>query len=245
MPEFDRVVQRRFKSKGAIIAEQLLERIKSGEYPAGSKLPPERVIAEQMGVSRPSVREAVSALHIVGILESRPGDGTYISRALAVDDLTTQAKGILEESDSPYEIMRARKAVEIGIVRMAIKEATDADLEKIKAAWDQKYESGRKGEYKTYTRLGRDLHMAIAKAAKNPIIEAMMEWLLGFTDQPLWQNMRRNYYEQDSKRINQMLQIHNDIVTAILQRNSEKAIVALEADFDAVLEQLYHRNNGN
>jgi len=243
MPEFDKVVQRRFKSKGAIIAEQLLQKIKSGEYPAGSKLPPERVIAEQMGVSRPSVREAVSALHIVGILESRPGDGTYISKTLVVDDLTSQAKSILEESDSPYEIMRARKAVEIGVVRMAIKEATDDDLEKIKAAWDVKYESGRKHEYKTYTRLGRDLHMAIAKAAKNPIIEAMMEWLLDFTDQPLWQNMRQNYYQKDPKRIDQMLKIHNDIVTAILQRNSEKAILALEADFDAVLEQLYHRNN--
>ena len=97
MPQFEKVAQTRFKSKGAIIAEQILEQIKSGEYQAGSKLPPERVIAEQMGVSRPSVREAVSALHIVGVLESRPGDGTYISETLAIDDLILRVQNILEE----------------------------------------------------------------------------------------------------------------------------------------------------
>ena len=62
MFSFDKMPQAKFKSKGAIIAEQILLQIKSGEYPAGSKLPAERLIAEQIGVSRPSVREAISAL---------------------------------------------------------------------------------------------------------------------------------------------------------------------------------------
>jgi len=242
MVVFEKVSQTRFKSKGTIIAEQILQKIKSGEYRAGSKLPPERMIADQIGVSRPSVREAVSALHIVGILESRPGDGNYISEALAIDDLTLQVQNILEESDSPYEIMQARKAVEIGVARLAVQEAIDADIQNIKAAWDEKYASGRRGDYQTYTMLGRELHLAIAKATKNQIIVAMMDRLLKFTNQPLWQSMRRTYYEENPARIEQMLEIHNDIVNAILERNSEKAIVALEADFDSVLEQLYNPN---
>jgi len=52
--------------------------IKQGEYQIGDKLPSERDIAEQMKVSRNSVREALSALQIVGVIESRPGTGTYI-----------------------------------------------------------------------------------------------------------------------------------------------------------------------
>ncbi len=93
--KFTKVTPEKFKGKGAIIAEQILERIKSGEYPSGSKLPAERIIAEQMGVSRHSVREAISALQIVGFLESRPGDGTYISEHLAIDKLSLQVKHLL------------------------------------------------------------------------------------------------------------------------------------------------------
>jgi GntR family transcriptional repressor for pyruvate dehydrogenase complex len=76
---FTRVTHAGFKKKSSLIAEQILQFIKTGVYEQASKLPPERIIAEQMKVGRPSVREAISALHIAGILESRPGDGTYVA----------------------------------------------------------------------------------------------------------------------------------------------------------------------
>ena len=243
MQQFEKIAQGKFKSKGAIIAEEILRMIKSGEYP-GKKLPAERIIAEQMGVSRPSVREAISALHIVGILESRPGDGTYISDLLAIDELSLQVKNLLEESDSPYEIMQARKAVEAGVVRLAIKEATDEDLNLIKANWDNRCKIGLKGDYQAYIKLGKEPHLSIAKATKNSLLISIVDRLLDVTNQPLWQNMRRLYYEKDASHMRQMLDIHNNIVDAIQARNSQKAIHALEADFDAVLEQLYNRKNG-
>ncbi|EKD34792.1 MAG: hypothetical protein ACD_75C02183G0001, partial [uncultured bacterium] len=75
---FEKLIQTRYKKKSSFIADQILRMINSGLYKAGSRLPSERTITEQMGVSRPSLREAISALQIVGILESRPGDGTYV-----------------------------------------------------------------------------------------------------------------------------------------------------------------------
>ena len=81
-----------------------------------------------MGVSRPSLREAISALQIVGILESRPGDGTYVSIPVATEELMHRAVKVLEECDSPFENMQARKALEIGAARLAIEVATDTDL---------------------------------------------------------------------------------------------------------------------
>ncbi len=131
MFSFEKIPQAKFKSKGAIIAERILSDIKSGEYSSGSKLPSERTIAEQIGVSRPSVREAISALQIVGIIESQPGDGNYITENLIIDDLSLRVKNILEESESPYDILQARKVVEIGSVRMAIREATDEDIQAV------------------------------------------------------------------------------------------------------------------
>ena len=241
---FEKVPQVKFKSKGAIIAEQILLNIKSGDYPAGIKLPAERVIAEQMGVSRPSVREAICALQIVGIIESRPGDGNYISQNLSIEDISIEVKTLLEESDSPYEILQARKVIETGTVRMAIKEATDDDIQAIKAAWEEKHKIGLAGDYRAYTRLGRELHLSIARATKNRIIIAVIDRLLNITGQPLWQNMRQMYYQKDPSRIEQMLDIHDRIVNAIQARNSDEAIRALEADFDTVIEQFYHLNNG-
>ncbi len=91
--EFRRLDQTRFRSKSSIIADQILQMIRCGELNAGEKLPPERIIAEQLGVSRPSVREAISALQIVGILETRPGDGTYVTRSSAMDELTQPLSG--------------------------------------------------------------------------------------------------------------------------------------------------------
>jgi len=243
MFSFEKVTQVKFKSKGAIIAEQILLNIKSGEYPAGTKLPAERVIAEQMGVSRPSVREAISALQIVGVIESRPGDGNYISRDLTSDERSFQVKNILEESDSPYEILQARRVIETGSVRMAIKEATDEDIQKIKSAWEEKYKIGLAGDYNAYIRLGRQLHLSIARATKNRIIIAVIDRLLDITSQPLWQNMRQLHYQKDPSRIKQMLDIHDRIVNAIQARNSDEAIRALEADFDTVIEQIYHLEN--
>ncbi|MDR7465382.1 MAG: GntR family transcriptional regulator, partial [Armatimonadota bacterium] len=70
------------KKKSTHVAEQILQAIMSGQYRVGDRLPPERVLAEEMGVSRPSVREALSALQIVGVVASRVGDGTYVRSAV-------------------------------------------------------------------------------------------------------------------------------------------------------------------
>jgi DNA-binding GntR family transcriptional regulator len=68
-----------------------------------------------------------------------------------------------------------------------------------------------------------------------------MDKLLNITHQALWVNMRKAYYEANPLRIEQMLEVHNDIVEAILKRDTETAIHALEADFDNVLKQLYYQ----
>ena len=240
--EFKRLAQTPFKSKSSIIAEQILGMIRTGRFRVGQNLPPERIIAEQMGVSRPSVREAISALQIGGILETRPGDGTYVVRTPAADNGQNPVITVLEKSDSPYDILQARRAVEIGVVRLAIEVATDEDISMVKKARTERGEKGRKGDFEAYTMYGKNFHLTIAKATKNRVIIDMMDRLLDAMQQPLWVNMRKAYYRGDPSRIDQMIEVHNDIVKAIIERDVEKAVRALEADFDHVLEQLYSFN---
>jgi GntR family transcriptional repressor for pyruvate dehydrogenase complex len=196
-----------------------------------------------MGVSRPSLREAISALQIVGILESRPGDGTYVSTPVATEDLMRRAVTVLEECDSPFENMLARKALEIGSVRLAIKVAADTDLDALKTAWEEKCLRGRQGDLEEYLRYGKDFHLAIARATKNRIIEGIMEKLLDMTIQPLWVNMRRNYFLRDPSRIELMLDIHDRIMQAICARDADRAIRELENHYDMQIEQIYEQND--
>jgi len=240
MENFEKISQVRFRGKSSIIAEQILQMIRSKRYPVGSKLPPERIIAEQMGVSRPSVREAISALQIVGVLETHPGDGTYVAKPLVGDNLSSQVQDILEQSDSPYEIIEARKAIESGVIRQAVRSATESEIEKIEAVWDEKHEKGSQGDYDAYTRKGKDFHLSIANATKNGLIVAIMERLLSVTDQPLWRNMRCRFYEQNPGRIGTMMDVHYKMLSAIKERDVEKAVQAVEEDLDSILEQLYN-----
>jgi GntR family transcriptional repressor for pyruvate dehydrogenase complex len=242
---FEKVGHTAFKKKSAIIAEQILQKIRSGEYQIGGKLPSERMIAEQMGVSRPSLREAISALQIVGILESRPGDGTYIASPPSNEDITLEALSVLEESESPFEVLQARKAMEIGVARLAVEVASDEDIRKIKDAWQHKYQMGRRGEYEAYIRSGRDLHLAVARATKNRLIEKLMEKLLDAMNQPLWVNMRRAFYQANPDRIDRMVEIHNNIVNAMEARDPEKITRALEEDFDTQFQRFYDHMDDN
>lgn len=242
MVPFGKMSFAKYKSKGAIIAEQILKKIESGEYPAGSKLPAERLISEQMGVSRPSAREAISALQIIGIIESRPGDGNYVAELLDFGGLSYQLKNIFDESDSPYEILQARRVFETGAVRLAIEEATDEEIQNITDIWNEKHELGRTGDYKGYTRMGNELHLSIARASKNRIVISVIERLLDITDQPLWPRMRELYLEKNPAQVERTLNIHSRLIKAVQERNSYEAILVIEEHFNLLIEQLYNSN---
>jgi GntR family transcriptional repressor for pyruvate dehydrogenase complex len=101
------------KRKHLFVAEQILSAIKQGLYEPNTKLPPERVLAEKMGVSRNSVREALSALQVLNIIESRAGDGTYVKKLVKDINIESQILPILEKSESPFRIFEARSVLEI------------------------------------------------------------------------------------------------------------------------------------
>jgi DNA-binding FadR family transcriptional regulator len=241
MPQtpFTRITQAGFKKKSSLIAEQILHLIKTGVYLPASKLPPERMIAEQMNVGRPSVREAISALHITGVLESRPGDGTYVAPSPPLEFPVDNTLSVLEESDSPFEVLQARKALEIGVVHLAIKTATEADIRRIQAAWVKKCDNARRGNYAEFIRHGREFHRAIAEATGSRAIVGLTDGLLKMTHQSLWVHMREQFYRQDNRRIQPMIKLHDDIVKAIESRNSKKAVEFIERHYDIQIEQHY------
>lgn len=241
--QFEKLANIQYRKRSSIIAEDIVQRILGNELSAGMKLPPERVIAEQLGVSRPSVREAISALQIVGVLETRPGDGTYVCERIGFEDLSREALRVLEKNDSPLELLEARKALEIGAARMVIKVAAESEIDLIHKAWQKKYEAGIERNHDGYLDRAYEFHIAIGRATGNSLIERMTENLMQATQQPLWLNMRRTYYAEDDQRIIEMLDVHDRIVKAFMKRDTEMAILAIEEHFDILIQRTYNLND--
>ena len=113
------------------VADRIRALIRDGQFPAASRLPAERDLAQQLNVSRPSLREALIALEIDGTVEIRMGSGVYVLEPPGRLSAATRALG-----ESPTELMQARLAVEGAVVILACARATTAFLARLEATVD-------------------------------------------------------------------------------------------------------------
>jgi DNA-binding FadR family transcriptional regulator len=149
------------------IAEQLRQLMVSGEFGLGSRLPAERDLAVQLGVSRPSVREALIALEVEGMIEVRTGSGIYVRQNTGTKSTASTAE--LDDNTpanwGPLEVMSARILVEAEVAALAAANAQKGDLKAIKSGLQQmKLEAARD----EVPRQGDEaFHEAIAQACGN------------------------------------------------------------------------------
>ncbi|MDP2257538.1 MAG: FadR/GntR family transcriptional regulator [Rhodoferax sp.] len=148
------------------IAEQLRSLISTGEFAVGSRLPAERELAKQLGVSRPSVREALIALEVEHVIEVRTGSGIYVLKPKARPPSRKKADD--DAQWGPLELMRARELVESEVAALAARNAKKADLQLIDQALQQMRDEVAKGKI---PREGDEaFHNAIAQACGNEVL---------------------------------------------------------------------------
>src|SRR5262245_4157662 len=152
------------------IADQIAALIEKGEYDAGQRLPPERDLAKQLGVSRPSVREALIALEVEGYVEVRVGSGVYVvgrGPALRSEPLPADS--------GPFELIRARWLIEAECAAVAAKQATRAQVRAMEEALDQ-MEADR-GRGMMPLAADRLFHLRIAEASGNSALALVVKTL--------------------------------------------------------------------
>jgi DNA-binding FadR family transcriptional regulator len=155
------------------IAEQLRAHITGGGFPAGTRLPAERDLARELGVSRPSVREALIALEVEGWVEVRTGSGIYV-KAQAAPARANAARSSRDAEAGhgtdwgPLELMRARELVEGEVAALAARHARKAQIATMAAALERMREDADAG---TIPRAGDEaFHAAIADACGNEVL---------------------------------------------------------------------------
>lgn len=145
------------------VADQLRSLIDSGEYAVGSRLPTERELAEQLKVSRPTVREALIALEVEGRLRIRVGSGIYVIEPAAV-----AAPAPAAVIEGPFELLRAREFLESAIAEQAARVATKHDLARIDASLVAMENVEHPGEASMVH--DRAFHVAIAGSLGNAVL---------------------------------------------------------------------------
>ena len=226
------------------LAAYLEEQILAGAMPAGSKLPSERELTERFGVSRPIVREALRMLAERGLVEIRPGRGSYVRGARATD-----AAGVLDSlyrrsQATPRDLVEARTMLECTAAALAAERATADDLEQIDAALARFDRASSVVERARYDLV---FHLAVARAAHNPVIETMFGSITGLTVELMLRSLSDRVVTDAS------LPYHAEIRNAIGARDPERARQAMAEhlsvasrfygpDYETSLESLAQRH---
>jgi GntR family transcriptional repressor for pyruvate dehydrogenase complex len=201
------------------IVEQVRDLIKEGRLKPGDKLPPEQVLAEEFGTSRPSVREALSALEILGITESRGGKGNFIKDNFNFP-LYEQKFRELEEEESPFELLEARKVLETEIVGLTAKKATEEEIAVIQGSLNKM--KGAVTNIPEIMEFDREFHINIAKAAHNNLLFSMMIYLTDLSKEKLWINLKEKSWSIPGHP-QKYFEEHNEILNSIKNKDSKGA----------------------
>jgi DNA-binding FadR family transcriptional regulator len=208
------------------IAEQLRSLIADGEFCAGSRLPAERDLAKQLGVSRPSVREALIALEVEGWVEVRSGSGVY------VQEHGGKRKGAAMKVPAtewgPLELLRARRVIEGEIASLAAIQAKRKHVAAIADAIDFMKQDTARGVAPLAG--DRAFHTAVAQASENVVL---LETVQGFWDArrgPLFERLGDHFESVPSWRL--AIAEHQAVLDAIRAHDGGAARIAMQAHMD-------------
>ena len=202
------------------VVDQILELIRAGKFQPGDKLPAERVMAQQMGISRPAVREAIAALEIVGILETRPGQGTFITSA-DFNGLKSQAYSMLLNERSPFEILEVRKVIESYAAAEAANNAAPEQIAEIGMAVQSLNDSAVKNQEWNEV-ADRQFHLAVVNAAGNSVLTDLISILLDMSQQRVWAKLKELGHLVPGS-LEKNVADHRQIYEAIRARDPEAA----------------------
>lgn len=205
------------------ISDQLRKLIVDGEFPTGSRLPSERDLSVQLGVSRPSLREALIALEVEGYIEVRMGSGIYVC-----PPAPREGQIDLSSEEGPLELIRAREMIEGEVAYAAAKNASAAQLDAIDQAFQLMIAHTDAGI--NPLEADRLFHIRVAEATGNSVLVGLVTQLFDARLGPLFKRLHSHF---DSKVVwYEAIDEHALVIQALRERNAEKARAAMRRHMD-------------
>jgi DNA-binding FadR family transcriptional regulator len=211
------------------IAEQIEGLIRGGAFLEGGRLPSERELAEQLGVSRPSIREALIALEAANLIETRVGDGTYVRNGPST--LPVFPLGSSDDmGPGTLEQFEARRAVECSVAELAARRATAAEIGMLRNCVVRMRAKIAAGDPPAKEHL--EFHTRLAEAARNSILAGAVRELWRLRQGPMWDLLRRHV--ENAESWDRGLEFRERLIAALADRDAARARKEMQRHFDRV-----------
>ena len=207
-----------------VVAERIQELIRKQGIAPGARLPAERELATTLSVSRASLREALIALELSGVVEVRGGSGVYVS---ALPEAAADA--VPEAGPGPFEVLSARRLIEAEIAAIAARVATDSAIDAILqavVAMESSHANKASNE-----QADRNFHVAIARATGNSAYVGVVDYLWDQRGR-LWHKLKEHFQTEELRQ--QTLTDHRNILAAIAAHDPAEARRAMRAHLERV-----------
>jgi GntR family transcriptional regulator, transcriptional repressor for pyruvate dehydrogenase complex len=211
------------------IVQQIEESVQKGTLKEGDQLPAERELAQQFGVSRTAVREAIKALHEKGLVDAFPGRGTFITSGNS-NSMRQSLDRILKsgQPDGAAHLVEIREILEPEIAAMAAVRADEQDLTTMREAVSVM--DNARDDADAYIEADLDFHLSLAEAAANPFILSLIDSIVGM----LREQRKRIFYVDGGPARGQFH--HKRILDAVERRDPQAAREAMQAHLRQVRE---------
>lgn len=225
------------------IVNQIRNLITSGKLKAGDKLPPERVLAEKFGASRASIREAMSALEILGLIESKSSQGNFIKVDVTDASIDGELLKELLKNHSPFEVFEARHKIEPILATIAAERRTDEDITKLNTCLTKLNTLGSQLEddlnnIESYIEEDRKFHLLIARSAHNSVLFTVYSGVNLMLKEKHWKTLKRKaiFKEGNLKKFEKE---HTEIFNAIYNSNPELANLKMQEHMIGIQKDMF------
>ncbi len=204
------------KPKAYHVAEQIMLAIRQDTYKIGERLPPESEIASEIGVSRPVVREALGALRLLGVVDARPGLGTFVRSV--PNGLDVQS--VLTSPQNPFEALEARACVEPAIARRVLHAISSERLLGLRQNVESMRNAIGRQDTAALAAAERSFHLGLAEASGNTLLHDFVAHALDvFWESGIGAGLGKEFYLEEKYALN-MARIHESIVECISRQDS-------------------------
>ena len=217
------------------IVTQILQLMSDGNLTAGRRLPSERELASQLGVSRPSVREAMRQLELMGVIESRQGSGAFVKEVSDADLVQPLALLLRGRKHLLRDILETRKVIEPHLARLAAEKASSTDIEALDELVRQQQAKVRAGRMAIEE--DTSFHHRLARASGNRVLLLLVESCMDL----LRESRKRNL--QSPERARRSVEGHADLLLAIKRRDPDGAFEAMVRHLDGIEAAIHSRGD--
>ena len=202
----------------------------------GERLPAERELSERLGVSRPSLREAIAALQDKGLLVSKAGAGIFVADVIGSAFSPALAQLFSEHDKALFDVIAFRRDIEGLAAERACRQGSDTDLAVVGAVYEKMERAHKKRNPADEAALDAEFHLSIIEASHNVIMIHMMRSMYELVRQGVFYN-RQIMFRQKTTR-DALLAQHGAINAALQARDGARARAAIEAHLDFVAAAL-------